>query len=276
MSTTLTRRVGLITVTALLSGAVLVAPSTPAQAATAPTPIGPVVISGLPTDVAVPTGTEASVSFTVQFTGSPTDTVYAKDKYQVSYKPYDANYQGVSVAAVDVRQANPFKPRVTDPASSSVDANAPVPYTLTVTTYTTPGKYRVTVPISQVIYDPSGNRTVNVQVATADVNIVGTPQSVLANASTLSMTGIFSKKARWTVTARLGDYMAGSTVTVWYKAKGKKKFTKIASKVLNAAGDAEWKTKKGAVRKKGQAYFAFSAVPYVGAFQTGVGQVKKI
>mgnify|MGYP001184973707 FL=1 len=276
MSTTTFRGIALASAAAVLSGVALVVPAAPAFAA--PVAIGPISISGLPADIAVPydgtTSASATITFNVQFSGAPVGT--DAEKNSVSYKPYDSAYNSPTVAALDARETDPLAPRVYEPATSgAVQPDIAVPYTVTVSAYTTPGRYRVNVPVSQYIYDKAGIKTVTTQVATADFNVVATPQTVLAEAS-YYLSGKFSKKSKWTGYAHLADYMAGSVVKVYYKAKGKKKFTVVASATLNASGDADLKTKKGAIRKTGTAYFAFSAVPYVPAVQSAVGKVKKI
>lgn len=278
MSTTLTRRIGLVTATAVLSGTALIAPAMPAYAATPPTPLGAVNVAGLPTSITVPyDGTSSAatvVPLTVQFAGEPTDLTDANgDGWKVAYGPVDSANKNAGVETVDARTPSPVTPSIATPAA--VEPNTPATYNLTVAADTTPGRYRITIPITQAVKAGSAATETRTQAATLEFTVIGNVKTVAAYTG-YSMRGKFSKKSKWTGSADLPDYMAGSTVKVYFKAKGKKKYVKVASAKLNAAGDANLKAKKGAIRKSGSAYLAVGAVAYVPAFKTAVVKVKKV
>lgn len=278
MSNPFTRRIGLIAATAVLSAAGLIAPSAPAQAATPPTPLGTVTVSGLPAEIAVPfDGTWSAstvVPLTVSFSGEPTDKSDAnQDGWTVAYGAFDGEYYSAKVETVDAHTQSPYRPTIESPAA--VDANTPATYNLKVEADTTPGRYRITIPITQGIGGKANNysTTRTTQAASLEFNVIANTQAVYAQTG-YSMRGKFSKKSKWTGSANLPDYMVGATVKVYYKAKGKKKYSVVATGKLNASGDTALKTKKGAIRKKGDAYLSVGAVAYVPAFATKAVKVK--
>ena len=264
-STRAIRTLALGAVSALVAGTALLGPVPTAQAADAFTNL---TISGLPTNIAIP-ASPADVSFSVSFAGP----AVSSDLY---YAPYDSASNYATVAAMVTNgAASVSAPYVSSPTSSAFVPGTPITYTMSLTAYKTPGHYRLTVPVQMRAYNKTTGYEKTDQIATAEFDLVASPAVTLAQSSIYG-SGKFSKKAKWAWRFNGPDYVKGSTIKVYYQAKGKKKYVVVASAKLNATGDAAFKGKKGSIRKKGKAYFVLSAVPFSPTTQSGLYLIKKV
>jgi hypothetical protein len=255
------RRLAFVASTALVAGVTVLAPATPAHAAD----FGAVTISNLPTTIKLGTA-RTSVPFTVSFTGTPASS-------DVYYSGYDKSYNYASVAALQTNGvATVYPPYVTSP---TVAPNTALAYTLELSAYKTPGRYRITVPIEQKVWNSATSTYDKVDhFATADFNLVATT-AVTLEQSYLSGSGKFTKSAKWSWSVRTPDYERGATVKLYFKAKGAKKYVVVGTAKLNASGDATFKGKKGAIRKVGKVYFVLSKVPFAPVTKSGLYTIKK-
>lgn len=259
--TRMIRRLALVASTALVAGLTVLAPATPAHAAD----FGPVTISNLPAVISVP-AVAASIPFTVSFTGAPASA-------GIYYAGFDKNSRSASVVALQTNGVKPvYAPYVHVP---TIAPNTSLTYTLQFSAYETPGRYRVTIPIEQRVWNSTTSAFDKVDhYATADITLMATPAATLAQ-SYVSGTGKLSKSAKWSWRFLGPDYVKGAVVRVYYRATGAKKYAVVASAKLNAAGDAAFKGKKGAIRKTGKAYVVISPVPFSPLTKSSVFKIKK-
>lgn len=254
------RKVALATATVALAGTALVAPAAPAHAEDA---FAITAVTGVPAVINVPTSS-TTIPFTVTFSGPAVST-------NIDYDSYDSSYNDASVTAISSLAASPSGPSyVTSPSSSSLKPGTALAYSFTVDQYTDPGRYRLTIPLRMNVYDPKTYTTTHTdQATTVDFDVVANPAVTIAN-DTFDGWGKYSKKSKWTWYYTGPDYLKGAHLKVYYKAKGKKSFKLIANKYINSAGDVPtFKTKKGAITKKGQVYYVVTAVSWSGEFRSG-------
>ncbi|MCE1174422.1 MAG: hypothetical protein LWW77_07420 [Propionibacteriales bacterium] len=237
----LMRRGVIVAVAAALGGATLIAAPTAAHAAPTFAVTG---ISASATTMTVPT-TTTTYEFTLSFTGDAA----------LDYEAYDHSYRGGTVTLIDGLDSSPSYLSVDEPTSPT--PGQPAVYKLSLDQYTTPGTYRVSLPLSQW----NGGSYLAEQVPTVDITVLANPAITLAS-SEYGGYGKYSKKSKWTWSYYGPRYVAGATVKVYYKASGKKKYVKVASGRANSSGDASFKGKKGAIRKKGTVYFLIGGVRY--------------
>ncbi|PKQ31469.1 MAG: hypothetical protein CVT62_08770 [Actinobacteria bacterium HGW-Actinobacteria-2] len=209
------------------------------------------------TTLTVPT-TRTDFPVTVTFDG-PDATA------DLVYRSYSSTYDGPSVTHIDGLVSSPSKPSFSV-TPGSVAPRTPAQYAISLSPYTDPGKYRITIPISQKNYDTSA---VVDKVATYELTVIANP-AVTASESRYDGYGKYSKKSKWTWSYSGPSYMSAAPVKVYYKAKGKKKYVKVASGWTSASGSVTFKGKKGAIRKKGTVYFVIGGVAYAPGFQSAV------
>lgn len=254
-STRTAHRVALAVASVLVAGSVVLVPACPAHAADA---FGNLKVTGVPARLTVPLA-NTTVRFTVSFTGPAATS-------ELGYGPWHTSagkQLTAAIAAVTTNQTTGRElPSVTSPAS--VAPGKPLAYSLSLSPYKTPGRYRIVIPIEQATRNRVTGLWSYVDISTSvQFEVIANP--VLTSARTWSIltgSGGFSKKAKWSWTFNGPDYEKGATVRIYYRAKGKKRYAVVASSRLNASGDAAFKGKKGAIRKTGKAYYVLGAVPF--------------
>lgn len=254
-STRTVRRIALAAASALVAGSLTLAPASPARAAVA---FGNLKIAAIPTRTVPLANTTVRLSIT--FTGPAATS-------DVAYRPWHTSPAGKSVpATVAVVATNHARtldvPTVTSPAT--IAPGTPLAYSLTLTPYKTPGRYRLTIPIQQLTRNTVTGRWAKVEIS-ASVEFDVIANKILTSAPTWSVltgSGTFSKKSRWSWKFSGPDYEAGARIKVYFRAKGAKKYTVVASGTLNGAGDAAFRGKTGAIRKTGKAYYILGKVPF--------------
>lgn len=252
------RRIALAAAFVLAAGSVALAPASPARATNT---FGNLKITGITakTKLTVPLTTTA-VRFSVSFTGPAASS-------EVVYRPWGTSSAGKQVPAAVTVVATNHARTLDVPAVSSPAVVAPgtqLAYSLTLTPYKTPGRYRLTVPIEQLRRDSRTGVWKRVALS-AGVEFEVIANKVLTSAPTwsvLTASGAFSKKAKWSWKFNGPDYERGATIRIYYRASGAKKYAVVASGKLNGAGDAAFKGRTGAIRKPGRAYYVLSKVPF--------------
>lgn len=250
--TMLARSAAVGTALTLAAGLSLFSPAT-AQAA------DPVTVSIAPiAAITVPT-TSATVPVTVNFTGpAPSANTY--------YRLSDASGAWSSTTLLSTLSANPIKPSVDDPSVSTLNPGTPATYQLAVGPNTSPGTYRVTIPITARTWN--GTDWVSTTgVASADFVVNANP-AVSQSFSHFWGVGKYSKSFKWRWGYQGPTYVVKAPVTVYYRAAGSKKFVAVGSGRTNANGNASFTGKKGKIRKKGTVYLAIGAVANSPAFNT--------
>ena len=145
--------------------------------------------------------------------------------------------------------------------------------TLQVPYYVSPGRYKITFPVTQS--ETVGYQTIKtVRYATATVTLNAKASVTRAASSILNFGWTVGRTATFDVT--LPEYQAGAKVTLYYKKKGAKKYSKIVSKKLvvkkgSYSAKAELKTKK--LTKSGHIYFKVSGVSYASGYKTKAAKV---
>lgn len=235
----------------MVASTALLAPATTAMAAPA---FAITAISGIPAAITAPKAV-TEVPFTVTFTGPATSST-------VSYRDSAADYSGASVTTLGSRVASPSAPYIST-SPSTLTPDTPATFGLTVSPYTTPGRYRITVPITLRTYVGS-THTDSTQTASVDFDYMANPEVTQSSSfSSWDLRGKYSKKSKWTAYYSGPSYVSGSHFQIYYKANGKKTYKKVADKWVNASGDVpSFKLKKGAITKKGMVYYVLTAVPW--------------
>jgi hypothetical protein len=251
------RRVAFTTATVLLAGTALVAPATSAEAEEA---FAITSVTGVPRYVTAPT-TDLEIPVTVTISGPPAD-----EHTQYYVQRSAPNVAGATM--INTRVQHPGKLELEAPLTPTLGPGTFI-FTLDLHTYADPGLYRLTIPILKRYSDPLASKfDSSTQVATVDFEVLANPVVTL-DYSSLLYRGSYSKKSAWRWDYTGPEYIRGARLKIYYRADGKKAYKLIANKFLNSAGDApSFKTKKGAIAKRGWVYIAITAVPWAGAFKT--------
>lgn len=150
--------------------------------------------------------------------------------------------------------------------SGTITLGAASTVSVAMSAYTTPGRYRLTIRLKKTGAVSSS--------AYRDFDVIAN-SAVTESQDYFNMYGVFSKRSRWQVQYTGPTYVRGAKLSIYYKAKGKKKYTKIGSKTLNSVGDASFKLKKGKVRKTGKLYYKLSAVSWAPAMKSHTYSIVK-
>lgn len=272
---TFTKRAATTLATLALAGSGALVATAPAYAASA-TFTG-ATISGLKSTYTPPTSkrttfVKKSYAFTLNITGTASDATSYDDSngdgLSVSYDDFDANFDGPSIKAVNTRVKSPYLPRLDAPASLKNGANT---FTITLPDYATPGVYEIKIPVRQHEFE-SGLKTY--KVATKRFTVKANTKNSLADTRISNYGWRVGKTATFYVTAP--DYQKNATITLYYKKKGAKKYSKIVSKKLvvkkgSSVATTELKTKK--LTKSGHIYFKVSGVSYASGYKTKAAKV---
>ena len=130
----------------------------------------------------------------------------------------------------------------------------------------TPGKYRLTFPITRTDVDPAVSNKVS-------VNVVIKANKKESRARTWLLKGTVKRNGSGTFQLRAPDYQRGAKVTMYYKAKGKSKYKKVATGKLdrNAPNGSKAKLSvksKHDLKAGGRIYFKIGSVKYAGSYKT--------
>lgn len=275
MKTFTKRAVTTLATLALAASGALVA-TAPAHAAAA-TFTG-VSISGLKSKYVTSTSSipGRSYSFAVNVSGTADDDGYTDvngDGVGAWYQSYDPKLvKGAHVVKVKARVSQVSLPRIEAPSNVSTGKNT---FKLVVNRYTTPGVYELRIPIVQRSYDTATRiYTDTVHYAKKRVTINASTKVSLEESTFRNYGWTVGKTATFYVTAPA--YQHGAKVTLYYKKKGAKKYSKITSKTLKAkkgsySAKAELNTKK--LTKAGHLYFRVSGVTYAPGYKTPKAKV---
>jgi len=182
------------------------------------------VTASVPSKITRPTTGAVTKSFTVRFDGPAAG---GADSYKLGY-PEDSPKLGAVLIAKNagetgavsapVLKYNPNKKL--DPASGTSDSS------LQVKASTTLGKYRVVVPVTYHTQVPASNTTVS---TTKYVSVNADPK--VSRAQT-TFTGTGKRKRTFTVRVTAPKWETGAKVRVYFKAKGKSKYKRVATRYM--------------------------------------------
>ena len=238
-------------------------------------------VKPLASTVSLPSSGVKDATFSLKFTGTAVDSSDSNgDSVYISYSPYTSTYTSASISRVAsiVPAADVFAPRVHSyPTSSTVAPNTNLTYTIRVSYYTTPGVYRVSVPITQKASDYSTSPTTTTTTTKwANATFTVTSNTKYSKSETYGgMTG--KLRGKFTGTIYGPDYQKGAKFTVYYKAAGKKKFKKVATGKLSTytgySSKGSFTVKKGKITKKGKWYVKVGGVKYAAGYSSATGKV---
>lgn len=264
MTTRMKRTATMATALALVAGAALVA-SPAALAAPAPGAFTTPTIGGLPGSITLPTSGAKEYSFTVSFSGTPSDGGYTDvngDGAGLLYYASDENFGGPTATPVStVAKSYIYKPSLTSP--STIVPGTSGGFKLRVSYYTTPGVYRVSVPVTQRYY-PSIKTT---RWATVQITINANAKASKATTSYYAPSWKVGKTAK--VSVSTNEYQNGAKVTLYYKKNGTKKYKAVVSGKLKKSGSyskVTLKTKK--MTKSGKVYLKVGKVKFAPSYKT--------
>lgn len=258
-----TKKIGLGSLGAISAAAlVLGLTSSPAMAAVSPT-FGGVVLSGPSSTTA---GTKA-VPLTLQFNGpAPTSNIYYKVDGSARIIGYNSKIRSSYLKNVQGVYADSGAP--TPAAAKGVKWNV---YDLS----TSPGKWRVSTAVTKRQWN--GSTYVNtVASGYKDISINASKSYSKRNTS---LSGYGRANRAFPLTVRAPYYQVGAKVRVYYKAKGKKKYKKVATGTLKS-GDAYFSKTKIKIRasklaRSGRLYVKIGSRPYAPAYNSAVGKLRR-
>lgn len=242
----------------------------PASPALAGEVYGNLMISGVPKRITVPK-VATDLPFVVTFSGP------AKEPMKVDYGPHNhrvgEDYVYASTTALRTNRVTAVAaPGVRFPWTPA--PNTPLAYTLKLSPDRTPGHYRLTIPMEQYKLIANNSWEHNDISASVEFDLIANPAVTIAT-SNLTGSGRFSRTARWTWRFAGPQYVRGATIKVYFRANGSKTYVKVASAKLNAAGDAKFTGKKGAIRTKGRVYYVLGKVSFSPSSKSAVVALKK-
>jgi len=157
-------------------------------------------------------------------------------------------------------------------SSSTLDPALNNAGSLRVSSYTTPGRYRLAVPVTR-----SQSGTVTVKTGTVDFTVTATGATSKARSYwPSSVFGRIGKTAK--LRASFPDYLAGAKLRTYVKLKGKKKYKKVSTTTVRASGSLAKATIKipGRYFKKGAKFYTkVGSVPYASGYKGPTYRLKK-
>jgi len=236
-------------------------------------------ISGLST-VTLPAKGSKDVAFKVSFSGTASDgpSAYSDtngDGAWISYKAYDANFYGATIVkTASIAKKAVYKPYLYDTTNLVTGTNGG--FSIRVYYFTTPGVYRVTVPVTQVYYPAAGGAsTKTTRTAVVSFTVKANTKYSRAGTRLTSPGWRTGQTAKLTVTAP--EYQAGGKVTLYIKKHGKKKYAKSVSGKLKRKGSSSKVTlKKKGLSSGDKIYFKIGKVKYAAAYKTKNIKIKRI
>ena len=255
------KKIGLGSIAAAGAAALVMGLGTPAMAAppyTAP------VISG-PSAVTLPSSTVSKVNVSATFQG-------AAPTANLKYYWYDAAYAGPSLTLLarnsKIRSSyvSAAKYAYTNDYSSTAVPGVATGINFSVNPYTTPGKYRLNLPVTQKGYNPSSTQTLfGYKEITVKANTSFSKKRTYA-------TGSPKYGRAFKVKVNAPYYQVGAKVTAYVKLPGKKKYKKVTSGYLKSSNSstskASLKISSKYNKNKARFYFKVSAAPYAGSYKT--------
>lgn len=144
--------------------------------------------------------------------------------------------------------------------------------TVSVYRYTTPGKYRVAVPVSERAYGSwTGTKTDKTEYLTIRGN-------AKTSKSLTSFSGYSNRDRSFNMTVRAPDYQRGASIRVYYKKSGSSSYKKVATKSLKTSSynsRASFKISKSyKLRPGGSIYVKIGSVTYAPSYKTGSAKIK--
>ncbi|MGP7961172.1 hypothetical protein ACTVCO_10250 [Sanguibacter sp. A247] len=266
--TTFVRRAATTVATLALAASGALVATAPAYAATTPTFTG-ISVSGLKSSYTLSSKAK-EYAFTVSVSGTAADKSVITDDngdgLMVLYKPYDSQFYGPKVKTVSSKIKDASAPRISSyPNNVVTGANR---YKLRISALTSPGVYEIAIPVTQQNWTTFPSTKVT-KIVKKRVTVKAHPKLSLAATRYYAPSWRVGSTAKISFTAPA--YQRGGKVTLYYKKKGAKKYTKVVSKTLVLkkgaySSSAVLKTKK--LTKSGRVYFKVSSVKYAKGYKT--------
>ena len=207
----------------------------------------------------------------VKFTGTAGNSNYR-------YYLYESNYSiprpSIQKRNKGVKASNVAAPYLNS-ASSALAPNVNNTISLSVYRYTTPGQYRIKVPVTERRYTGSGYVSQTKTDRTELININANP---LTSKSLTSFSGYSNRDRSFNMTVRAPDYQRGASIRVYYKKSGSSSYKKVATKSLKTSSynsRASFKISKSyKLRPGGSIYVKIGSVTYAPSYKTGSAKIK--
>lgn len=234
------------------------------------------VTTSNPGQITTPTTSTAKTkSITVSFNGPAVNT-------NRTYVMFDSAYDGPSVSIAKrnggVSSAYVNKPYLDGPYTTLNPATTSVA-TFSAYKYTTPGQYKLTIPVSKRDYNTvTGTYTWTTLKTTKNITVNANPKTSKAETSAYG-SGRAGKTFKASVTAP--NYQAGAKVTAYYKAKGTSKWKKVKTTKLKKTNGYSSKANLNISKKHnvggrgGKIYFKIGKVTFAGSYQTAAYNLKR-
>lgn len=259
------KRLGLGGVAAAGAAALVIGLAAPAMAAGTFDTSTPVV--GGPSSLVLPKSGAANLTFTFQFEGPGAPNEYTA-KPTTSLINRNARVKSsYVVSALDISSGGKVEP---GPPAYNIPARLYAGYYVgSKARLATPGKYRVSIPVTSTLDNVvrTGHKDVTVTANT----------TVSKNATGFRSPSIRAGKTR-TITVTAPYYQAGAKATAYFKAKGKKKFKKVGSATLNTStadfSKARIKIPGKYTKTAGHIYIKISGAPYAPGYKLKTIPVK--
>lgn len=198
-----------------------------------------------------------------------------------SYRYYymtDANYAGPKIKSAKrnkgIKTSYLSKPYVDGPLTQISPAHA-TKATISAYKYTSPGKYKVTVPVVQRSYYPTNT------VVKSDSTYVTVKANTKTSKALTGLSGSARAGKTFPLTVKAPNYQAGAKVTVYYKAPGKKKYKKVSTGKLKAKNASYSKAKINISKKYnlggkgGRVKVKVGGVTYAGGYTSASAKLYK-
>ena len=173
-----------------------------------------------------------------------------------------------------VKAANVSKPYLNS-ASGALTPNVKNSISLEVYKYTTPGKYRLSVPVTERVFTGAGYA---VQTKTDKTEYFTVKGNATTSKSLTSYSGYSNSNRTFSMSVNAPDYQSGAKVTVYYKAKGASSYKRVHVSKLKASSyssKASFKIKsKFNLRPGGRVFVKVGAVTYAPGFKTATAKIK--
>ena len=262
---------------ALAASGALVA-TAPAHATTTPEAPAPatftsVKVAGLKSKYTL-TSKNKSYKFTVNITGTAADTSHTDtngDGRTIRYSPYGERTAYPTVSVVKSSEKINFKPSISYPNTLKSGKNT---FKLEVKNYTSPGVYKITIPVRQT--DSTTYPSVSTYKYVTKKVTINANSKISKKETTLSAPS-WKNGQTAKITFRAPEYQAGARVTLYVKKKGAKKYVKHTSKKLKRSYSSSQVLLKGKNLRPGdKIYFKVAKAKYAPAYKTAVRTIKKV
>lgn len=207
----------------------------------------------------------------LKFTGTAGNSNY---RYYLYKSDYSVPRPSIVKRNKGVKAANVKKPYLSS-ASSALTPNVKNSIGLEVYRYTTPGKYRISVPVTERVYTGAGYAVQTKIDKSEYITIRGNAKT---SRSMTSFSGYSNSNRTFSMYVNAPDYQSGAKVRVVYKAKGASSYKTVAVSKLKASSyNSKTSFRVAAkynLRPGGKIVVKFGKVGYAPSFQTAAAKIK--